>query len=206
MEIFDILKNIKEYDFNKMSRCFDNPHCTTIGLWSHWWLDMFNDGYIKDGALGIKTPDGTKYADLNFYDNKGRMLGAIEVENSPESYDICIRNLSYYSKEFENVNFLILHGWSDVDDDGNYELNEESYLQIKSAINKVVSEPIKSQSNYWIIVISKWGKDENLKNIKFDGDWRSRSYIGHEWIVFNKGNVLKDFHRTVGKGEKINLK
>lgn len=204
MKINNILNNIKKFDYNKMSRCFDNPHCTTIGLWSHWWLEMFNNGYIKDGALGIKTPDGTKYADLNFYDSDGRMLGAIEVENSPESYEICIRNLSYYPKEFENVKFLVFHCWAYVDDNGDYDLNEDTYIKIKSAINRVVIESKKSLSTYWIVVISKWGKDEDLKNIKFDGDWRSRSYIGHEWIVFSEGKELKEFYNKIGKGEKIN--
>ncbi len=42
--------------------------------------------------------------------------------------------------------------------------------------------------------------------IKFDGDRRTRSYIGHEWIVFNKGSELKEFYGTVEKGEKINWK
>ena len=160
-----VLSNIGKFDFSKLDRCFDNPHSTTIGFWSHWWLNLFKKGFVKDGALQIEKKNGGKtQADLNFYDENGNICGAIEVENNIYCYALDVENLAHYER-FDSLKFLIIHVYADVDENGNYK-NVKSTHEIKKAISKIIE--LKSP-NYWIIVISKWGPNQEISKIRFSG-------------------------------------
>ena len=187
MDIETVLKNIGKYDFKKLSRCFDSPHSTTIGFWSHWWLSICKDCYVKDEALQIKTDDGETRADLMLYYNNGRLWGIVEVENNCEHYVTVVENLSCYAKKFDNLKFLIVHVWTEVDEKGNYKKTSE-IRAIKDAIDRIKQYYFLQQ--YWIFVISKWGKDNSVSSVDFDGDYRTSSYVGFEWQVFKGGKKI----------------
>lgn len=175
-----------------------NPHSTMIGLWSHWWLSIYKDGYVKDGALGVENKNGEKnYADLNFYGEKGEMFGAIEVETTYNSYLTDVENLLNYPRKYKNLEFLILHVEARADEDGNYG-NFKATQCVKDAINGIRGD--KSFDGYWIVVISKWISEQ----IDFDGLDTKCPHIGHEWLIFKNGKELKEYWGQTDMTDKIN--
>lgn len=198
----EILKNIKKYDFEKLNRCFDNPHNSTIGFWSYWWLTQCQNGYVKDSGMRIiKKDKSTTYADLNLFGSNGEFYGALEVENKSKFYETDVKNLSSYPNKFNNIRFLILHFWIEVDENGKYVQSKTLNSTIKS-IKMILKD---NNPAFWILVISRWGPNSDLQKKHFNGNIeRENGYIGHEWLVFNNGLELTEYYGNIGKGSKIN--
>jgi len=79
--------DLLEFDFKKFSHSLRNHHSVGIGLWAHWWLELYNDkAIVIDSKESVRIDGDKRQADLIFCTPQGKRIGVLEVENSYDSY------------------------------------------------------------------------------------------------------------------------
>ena len=151
-EIFNP-EDIKKFEFSKLQRCITNAHSSGIGLWAHWWLELYKDGIILDSIERAYNKKKTHYrqADLIFCTSDGRRIGVLEFENDYGKFFKKAKSIHFYDRRrdiFPDLEFGLLVIWCSKKD---------------SRIKKIKKEVNKTKN-----CMEKYSKNSNLKYILYN--------------------------------------